>query len=954
MASLLKNLNPKIQIALEKLGITYLTPPQEKALLPILLGKNILLVAPTASGKTEAAMLPVFNQFLESVNNNGISIIYVTPLRALNRDMHRRMLVWSELLGVNIQVRHSDSTQKEKRLQIRKPPHMLITTPETFQAILTTHDMLPNLKSVRWIIIDEIHEIAASRRGAQLMVGLERLEKLTPQPFQRIGLSATIGNPQTIATFLGGSHDVDVIEVTLNKNYFYNVEYPTLEEEDFDLSYDLNTAPRVASRIRRIRDLILAHNSTIVFVQGRGQAENLGHRLSILTPDIEVHHGSLSRETRYMVEDKFKAGELKAIVATSTLQLGIDVGNVDLIIQYNSPRQVATLIQRVGRAGHRIRKESRGVLVSSYGEDALECIAITQKGKHYELEPIETHEKPLDVLAHQITGLTLEYGIVSIKTIFEIIKGAYPFRNLIFDEFLEIVDFLDDLKILDRKDDSLVKTKKGQLYYFENLGMINDERRYPFINVITDRVIGTVGDEFWTLRARVGLNVILRGRIWKILQLDEENGRLFVMPSDDPLGALPGWDGELIGVTRQIAESVSDLRVKINDNFEAKGSKAIEELSSEFSVDKSAIKISEEETVAQIRTGYPLPTKKTILLEAYDRYIVIHCSYGSKVNTTFACVLDVILSEHDLILGWWNDAYRILIEAPQKVNKYDVETIKKIITELSVEETDKRITEFLETRFPYTYNMKFIAERFGAIPRGKTLGTDALNRLYRRWKNSPIYKETLREIYKEKLDTTALKEIIKKINDGSISIQIALSKEPSPLACHILKVYADIEEQMESTIGIDQLEYMRKSVHSREAKLACMNCCAWTQVERIRSFPERPLCPHCGSGLLAVLPQNQNLDQFKIILTRWKEGSQLIGEEQEKLIQARKSADLVLSYGRKAIEALAVHGIGPVTAYQILSRMQKDDKELYADLLKAKIHYMRTRQYWDTRKEGFK
>ncbi|MCX6649556.1 MAG: DEAD/DEAH box helicase, partial [Candidatus Bathyarchaeota archaeon] len=935
-------------------GMVKPTPPQERVIPPILAGENVLLISPTASGKTEAAILPVFDAYLREGDKTGINIIYITPLRALNRDIDKRMMAWAESLGIDVQVRHSDTTQKQRRSQLKKPPQMLITTPETLQAILPTKDMRRHLTSVRWVIIDEIHDLAASKRGAQLTVGLARLDEVAAKPPQRIGLSATVGNPEVIAAFLAGPHPIKVVEVAVDKNYVYDVEYPEAKEEDFDLSSDLNTTPIAASRLRAIRDLVRAHRSTLIFVQGRGQAESLGHKLGQLDPGIEVHHGSLSREQRHIVEDKFKAGELKAIVATSTLQLGIDIGNVDLTIQYNSPRQVSTLIQRVGRAGHKLSKLSRGIIITAYGEDALESIVTARKAKMNEIEPTTPHVNPLDVLAHQITGITLDNGEATTEKIYSLITcGASCFKTLSRDDFDDVVNFLNAIRIVNRRGDKLEKTKKGQRYYYENLGMINDERRYPFINVVTDKIIGTVGDEFWTLRARVGLNVILRGKVWKILQIDEDEGRLFVLPSDDPLGALPGWDGELIGVTKDIAEEVGDVRERIAERIKAKGlDKTVEELSDELSLPLATVAVAAKEVDTQLKSGFPIPTKNLILVEAYERYIVIHTAYGSRVNTTLGCVLDAVLSERDLILGWWSDAYRILVESTGKVNKYDIDDILAVFKNLTPEDAEKRLTEYMEARFPYAYNMKFIAERFGAIPRGKSYGAEALHRLYRRYRNSPIYKEALREAYKEKLDLQSVKGIAGDISTGQVQIRYVSAKEPSPLARHILEAYADLEELMDSSIAVpDQLEYMQKSVHAREVKLSCMNCNEWHTEARIRDLPERPTCAHCGSGLLAVLRRTEDPAHFQSLLNRMKTGEQLIPEDADTLTNGRKTADMVLSYGRKALEALAVHGVGPVTAYQVLSRMHATDKDLYSDLLKAKIQYMRTRQYWDDKKK---
>jgi ATP-dependent Lhr-like helicase len=942
--SVFDGLHPRIRSGLETLGIVEPTPPQEKVMEPILRGENVLLIAPTASGKTEAALLPIFHMFLNAEPVKGISIIYVTPLRALNRDIHRRMMFWADHLGITVQVRHSDTSQRERRQQSRRPPQMLITTPETLQAILPTKSMRRHLESVRWFIVDEIHDLAGSKRGAQLTVGMERLEEIAD--FQRIGLSATVGNPGEVARFLGGVHPVTAAEVEVDKSYVYNVEYPQPTEADYDLADELDTSPKAASRLSRIRQLVQSHNSTLIFVQGRGQAESLGFKLKQLEKSIEVHHGSLSREQRHRVEDEFKAGELKAIVCTSTLQLGIDVGEVDICIQYQSPRQVSTLIQRVGRAGHRISRLSEGVTIPAYGEDALESLVASEMARRKQLEPTLIHVKPLDVLTHQLVGLTLSHeDDVDQGEALRLVSRAYPFQGLTFGELDGLTTFMHKIGVIVKMDEKLGKTGKGRKYYYENLGMINDERRYPFINAVTDEVVGTVGDEFWSLRARVGLNVILRGRVWRILQIDEERGVLHALPSTDPLGALPGWDGELIPVTREIAEEGGRLRGQVTDASKAQ---ALTELAGSMDADESSLREIADESEAHLKSGVPLPSPDNIILEAFDRYLIIHSTRGENLNRTLGAVLDASLSQRDLIYNWWNDSYRVLVEAPHKLEDHDLDEIKKIFTSITGEDAERLLMEFLEARFPFGYKMKFIAERFGVIPRGKIMGPDRLENLYFRFKDTPIYRETLREAYQEKLDLPGLKEVIGRVRDGSVEVTSRLVAQPSALARHILEKYADAEELMATDATIkDQLGYMKESIESRSVHLACVNCGEWHQRIRIREMEDHPHCGNCGSGLLAMMRRHQSPDHFLSLLRRFKEGEELFGDDQDQLVHGRKTADMVLSYGRKAVEALMVYGVGPVTSYQVLSKMHRSEEEFYKDLLKAKIQYMKTRQYWD-------
>jgi len=946
--SVFEGLHPRIKEGLDQLGIVEPTPPQERVIPAILDGDNVLLVSPTASGKTEAALLPVFDMFLRGKKEKGIGIIYITPLRALNRDIEKRMMFWADHLGITVEVRHGDTSQKQRSRQTRKPPQMLITTPETLQAILPSKGMRKHLAPVRWVIIDEIHDLAASKRGAQLTVGLERLDKAANRKPQRIGLSATIGNPETVAEFLGGFQPVNIVEVEVDKTYEYKVQFPQPTDADFDLADELSTSPKAASRLSRIKSLVDQHNSTLIFVQGRGQAEALGFRLKQMGPGIEVHHGSLSRERRHETEDKFKAGELKGIVCTSTLQLGIDIGEVDLTIQYQSPRQVSALIQRVGRAGHTLSRLSEGVTIPAYGEDALESLVASDLARRKRLEPTLVHMKPLDVLTHQIVGLTimaLDDGIDQ-GEVLELAQRAYPFKEYTGEEYEELIEFLRQIGLIYREGRRLRKTGKGRRYYYENLGMINDERRYPFINAITDEMVGTVGDEFWSLRARVGLNVILRGRVWRILQIDEERGVLHALPSTDPLGAAPGWDGELIPVTREVAEEAGTLRETIS-----KSADSLENLAEPLDTDVGSLKEIADESVAHLKSGLPLPSPSNLILEVWDQYLVIHSTRGEKFNRALGAILDAALSEKDLIYNWWNDPYRILIEAPNKLNEYEIKDIEDLVRALTPDDADRLLADYMHARFPFGYKMKFIAERFGVIPRGKIMGHDRMENLYYRFKDTPIYKETLREAYHEKLDLLAVKEVVTGISEGSVEVITKKVAEPSALARHILEKYADVEELMATDATItDQIEYMRQNIHSRRVRLACVSCGEWNTQVRIRELDDHPLCGNCGSGLMAMMRRTQDPEQFQMLLRRWNEGEEMFGDDLDMLRHGRKTADMVLSYGRKAVEALMVYGVGPVTSYQVLSRMHRSNEEFYKDLLKAKIQYMKTRQYWADKK----
>ena len=946
-----------VRKALVEAGFTQPTLPQTMAFPLVIEGKNLLLIAPTGTGKTEAVLLPVFSRLIQQKRKepNGIQVIYITPLRALNRDMLKRLTFWSQQLGISLDVRHGDTETKIRRKQARHPPQLLVTTPESLQAILPGSQMRRHLKSVETVIVDEVHNLAQSKRGVQLTLAMERLLEVTEHDFQRIGLSATVGNPAEVAKFIAGTkRQISVVQAYPEKNYRYKVEFPIPAEPDFELAGKLETSPEAAARIRRITQMIDSHKSTLVFVNSRTIAELLGHRFSQLNrQDIAVHHGSLSREERVSIEEGFKDGTLKAIVATSTLELGIDIGNVDLTIQYMSPRQVSSLIQRIGRSGHTLEGLSDGVIITVYPDDTLESIAAVENAQTYRIEPVLFHENALDVLAHQTAGILMDKGTILIDELARIVHKAYPYRKLGKQQLHDVVDFLASLnKIrIDSEGKSLHRNGRTREHYYGNLSMIPDERRYPVINVLTDRKIGTLGDEFMALDARVGLNFIMRGKVWRIIQIEEETGAVHVVPAEDPLAAIPGWDGEILPVPFDLAQQTGMEREKIGLLLKQgkTPAQAAESLSAELRTDKTTLLEAAQEIEAQNKEGAPLPTHNRILLEAFDRYLVVHACFGEVVNRTLAGVFDSVLSEREIVTGWWADGYRILIETPRKLSRREVDEIPSILFHLSAEEVDKAFQKYVKAKFPFAYKMKFVAERFGVLPRGKTLSPERQAKLRASFEDTPIYDETLREAMLEKADLQKTKEIMRKVQEGKITVATLVSTEkPTPLAYHILTQYADISELMApERVILNNIGRMKNAIDARMATLLCMNCGIWTTQVRVRDLPDYPHCGNCNSGLLTQLYFAQDAEKLKQDLRKRKEDNELSPDELKELTVARRKADLILSYGKQAVRALQVKGVGPETASRILGKMHPKEDNFYTDLLKAKIHYLRTREFWD-------
>ena len=414
------------------------TPIQQSAIPKIIQGKDRLLIAPTGSGKTLSAILPILHRCIAE-DWAPLSVLYITPLRALNRDVDRRLQEIAESVGLRVGLRHGDTTQSERAKQVRNPPDILVTTPETFQLMFTGKNLRKLLCSVRAVIVDEVHDLAASERGWQLSIGLARLEALSGRTVQRIGLSATVGNPQQVAEWLSDNGEAIIETGKRVTEIFVETEYPNSDDETGGVEYAIPS--RAHAIFRKVISIIEQDAPCLLFVNSRSDAETIANRLQKMAPDLEigVHHGSLATKTRIEMENGLRAGKISGLVCTSSLELGIDIGLINRIIQIKSPRSVDRLLQRVGRADHRLGGIGRGNIFAWDCDELSEAAVIAQRAMRGELEPVVWRNNPRTVAVNQLILMAHSFKAIPIDEATQILKKAPQFKHWTRKDTVELL-----------------------------------------------------------------------------------------------------------------------------------------------------------------------------------------------------------------------------------------------------------------------------------------------------------------------------------------------------------------------------------------------------------------------------------------------------------------------------------------------------------------------------------
>jgi ATP-dependent Lhr-like helicase len=931
----LEALSSRVSRHMRGKGIEEATDPQKEAFQPILSGEDVLLIAPTGFGKTEAAFAPLLQKLHEEERKGGIGLLYIAPLRALNRDMLQRMDGWCKDLDLTIGVRHSDTTQSERNRQARKPPDVLVTTPETLQIMFTGSRLRKGLQRIEYLILDEIHELYGDERGAQLDLALSRLDVLAGRRIQRIGLSATIQDPEEVSRFLvGGRDQVRIIMGNWTKDYSFEVDSPPVTEEDSDISRELGCTPKVAAVVRRVRELAGEYNSILMFVNSRDLAEAFTTRLRAFDPDLKVgiHHGSLSREARLEMENDFKSGDLKLLVCTSSMELGMDIGAVDLVIQFKSPKEVSRLLQRAGRAGHRIGDTSKCIVLATEPDDILESGVIAKLALMGDLEREGARKNILSVLANQIISTASAEKAFTIDEFFEMVRKTYTFSDLDHDELVRIIKYLHSNRLVFYEEDGGI-VKGGRIsreYFHSNISMIPDERVMMIRDLSTRKVIGTLDMDFVLSNLEPYSKFIVRGQPWRVVEIGDEE--ITVEPVTD-LGPVPAWSGSDIPVPFEVAVEVGKTRHEIVNDIENGKEIGFEGLPLTERAQAEILRKFRE----QVEEDFTTPDSDTITIEIGQEGIVIGICGGTRVNETIGRVIAALLSARyggNIVVDY--DPYRILLTGDLRIKANDIEWA---LSHAPVDEMEYMVPVLLRNSPLLRWQMIHVAKKFGVLRGDVDPKRFPLKRLLSRWKETPVMEEATGKIMHERLDIERSSYLLESIMEGRTGVVI---QKVSPLSMSGALMRGEF--MTPGNAGSEVVKAVRERLMTTASRLTCMNCGSI-----LRATPERARniagCHKCGSRLMAPIPPVDI--KTRQAVEKGLKKKRLNAEEKKRFQAALMAAQLFSSYGYKAVLALAGRGIGPKTAGRILEVLYDDEEELIRRIFGDEIKYARTRRFWD-------
>lgn len=805
---------------------TELTEPQARAIPLIHDRKCVLVSSPTGSGKTLTAFMSIINELIRYASKGKLEdrvyCIYISPLKALANDVNRNLNVpltemkkTAERYGISIPnirvaVRSGDTSSYERQKMVRHPPHVLITTPESMALILEAPKFKESFQNIEWLILDEIHDICDSKRGALLSLSIERLMNFCNSEFTRIGLSATMAPIESIAGYLvgidvktGKTRDVTLIESNSKKSLDLKVICPTK---------DITTQPSDiinSMMYDTLKKLIDQHENTLVFTNTRSGAEGVVYKLKERGLDgVEVHHSSLSRETRLNVEERLKQGEIKCVVSSTSLELGIDIGSIDLVCQIGSPKSVAKGLQRIGRSGHSMGKIAKGRLLVFDPDDLIECAVMCRAAHCGNIDRVRIPENCLDVLSQTIVGMSLG-SRWNVDDAFSVVRGSYCYRNLTKEKFVSVLKYLgskDEYEGVyskiwyDEKENVFGRKKGSRMIYFMNVGTIPEEANY---RVITSRgsVVGELSEKF-VERLSARDIFVLGGRSFEFVR---SKGMIaYVKEATGMKPTVPSWVGEMLPRSFDLSMNIAKFRTEMCENLEMNSNDLMFNLESNFDIDEGCARSIISYFKEQKTVFGGIPNDKFLFIEEYidpsdNQKLIFHFPFGRRVNDALSRGYAYRISNMvgvNVFVTMSDDNFMIGTS-----RKIDVSQVSCMLTSKNLEAVLRKAikdSEIFKLRFRHTAVRSFMIlknymGRSISVNRQHTRSSHLLNALAD-IENMPIIEETYREVLEDDMDIKNAQVVLNMIESGRMCIRaIGYTGTPSPFAHSIiLSGFSDI------------------------------------------------------------------------------------------------------------------------------------------------------------------
>ncbi|AJF59755.1 MAG: ATP-dependent helicase Lhr and Lhr-like protein helicase [archaeon GW2011_AR10] len=825
------------------------TEPQRYAILNIHHRENTLISAETGTGKTLAAFSAIISELLNLSQGNQLEekvyCLYISPLRALNNDIHRNLMVplgeIEEILkkekknqtGVRVAVRTGDTTTSERAKMLRKPPHILITTPESAAILINSPKFRENMRGIKWCIVDEIHALAENKRGVHLSLTLERMQRLSPE-MCRVGLSATIAPLEEEAAFLAGmknekdTRDCKIVDVSFLKKMDLKVISP------LPSFIDITQQQIHDSLYSQLDKLIQDHKTSLIFTNTRSATERVVHHLKEKFPErysevsIGAHHSSLSREHRLRIENKLKNGELKVVVSSTSLELGIDIGFIDLVVLLGSPKSVARAIQRMGRSGHQLHEKVKGRIIVLDRDDLVECSVLLKSAMEKKIDRILIPKNCIDVLAQHIYGIAIEEPI-QIDELFRLVRKSYCFSKLSRLDFNETIDYLagkyTSLEIrhvygkiwLDEETGMVGKRgKMARIIYMTNIGTIPDEARITV--KIGEQKIGTI-DEGFLVRLKKGDVFVLGGQSYEFKFSRGMTAQVTAAYKRPP--TVPSWFSEMLPLSFDLAAEIGRFRKLMEEKFKAGRSRKeiLEFINSYLYVEKNAAEAIFEYFHEQFLYSETPHLNKLLIEQFHDEdgknNLVFHSLFGRRTNDALSVAYAYAISKlmhKDVELSMNDNGFMISSYSKMPLD-VALKAVKSSELYLLLERAIDK-TEVLQRKFRHCAARSLMILR-SYKGKTKTAGRQQMSaRLLisavKRISNDfPILKEARREVLEDSMDIQHAIEVVKAVEEGKIIVKKIQTDFPSPFAANIA-----LQGRMDLMRVEERLEFLKR-VHAK-------------------------------------------------------------------------------------------------------------------------------------------